>query len=232
MRSAARADWVRACTLAEAIGITAAAAAARTATWLTDDRDVAPGWALAVVVAGGLVEGTALGLLQARSLRDLLGRRAARRWAAATVAVAGLAWAAGSAPATLSSGGGSDAPPLALVLLGGAALGAVTGGLLGGAQALAARRERTVSLRWVLASAVGWTAAMPVIYLGAGLPDADWPVLAVVPLGTVTGLAAGAVLGALTGRAALRLAKGPERGGSKVPTDGEVRPWEREPAAS
>lgn len=220
------AGWLRACVAAEAVGITAAAAAARTATWLTEEHGTSVGWALAVVVAGGLVEGTALGLLQARVLRDRIGPSSARRWAVATVLVAGLAWAAGSAPATLSSGG-TGSPPLALVLLGGAGIGAVTGLLLGAAQALAANRDPAGSLRWAGASAAGWTAAMPVIYLGAGIPDAGWPTMAVVPLGTVTGLAAGAVLGLLTAGAAHRLAEGPARGGPKVPSDGEVRPWEQ-----
>lgn len=218
--------WLRACVAAEAIGITAAAGAARAATWLTEERSLPVGWALAVVVAGGLVEGAALGALQAQVLHDRIGTAAARRWAVATILVAGLAWAAGSAPATLSAGG-TGSPPLVLVLLGGAAIGLVTGALLGAAQALASGRDRTGSLRWIGASAVGWTAAMPVIYLGAGLPDADWPALAVVPLGTVTGAAAGAVLGLLTAGAARRVAEGPPRGGPKVPPGGEVRPWER-----
>ena len=220
-----RRSWLGACVGAEAIGMTAAAAAARLATWL-DGREVPVGWSLAAVVAGGLVEGTALGVLQARVLRPRLGAALARRWAVATVAVAGVAWGLGAAPSTLDT---SDAapPPLALVLLGGAALGTVTGGLLGLAQAAAVRRDRRAVLRWAAASAAGWTATMPVIYLGAGLPDAGWPTLAVVPLGTATGLVAGTVLGVLTARAAGDLAEGPAAGGPKVPAGGEVRPWEQ-----
>jgi hypothetical protein len=40
---------------------------------------------------------------------------------------------------------------------------------------------------------------MPVIFLGAMSPSADWSVVAVAALGTGTGLAAGAVLGVVTG---------------------------------
>jgi hypothetical protein len=46
---------------------------------------------------------------------------------------------------------------------------------------------------------LAWTPAMVVIFLGATTPSAGWPVAAVVGLGTVTGLAAGAVLGVVSG---------------------------------
>ena len=73
--------WVVACAVAEAVGMTAAAAAARTATTL-DDRGVAnaAAWGLTVVVVGGVVEGAALGWLQARALWDVLDVSARRRW--------------------------------------------------------------------------------------------------------------------------------------------------------
>jgi hypothetical protein len=41
---------------------------------------------------------------------------------------------------------------------------------------------------------------MTIIFLGAGTPDSDWSVPAVLGLGAVTGAAAGAVLGLVTGR--------------------------------
>lgn len=220
-----RATWLGACTLAEAIGITAAAGAARLATWLTDTLGVSPGWGLAVVVAGGLVEGTALGVLQARALRRSLDATAARRWAIVTVLVAGLAWTAGSAPSTLAAPDDGTTPPLLLVLAGAIALGATTGALLGVAQAAAVRRWVARPWRWVAASTLGWSVAMPVIFLGAGLPGADWPTPLVVALGTATGTAAGAALGLLTRRDAAALADvGPRVGRSKVPSGRAIRP--------
>lgn len=222
-----RPAWVGACTLAEAIGITAAAGAARLATWLTQTRDASPGWALGVVVAGGLVEGTALGVLQARVLRARLGAAAARRWTVATILVAGLAWAAGSAPATLSaSDDGSGSPPLLLVLAGAAALGAMTGALLGAAQAATVRRIVPRPWRWPAASTLGWTAAMPVIFLGAGLPGADWPTPLVVLLGTATGALAGLVLGLITRVGAMDLVTGgPAPRRPKVPLRRAIGPY-------
>jgi hypothetical protein len=219
-----RLTWLSACTLAEAAGITAAAGAARLATWLSDVHDATPAVALGVVVAGGLVEGTALGLLQARVLRAGLAPSAARRWAVATVLVAGLAWAAGSAPATLAADDGGSPPAVPWVILGAAALGAVTGALLGLAQAAVVSHCVEHPWRWVRASSIGWTAAMPVIFLGAGLPGADWPTPPVVALGTVTGAAAGALLGVLTRRSAAVLATSGAPRRPKVPSTQGIRP--------
>ena len=106
--------WVVGCAVAEGIGMTAASTAAVLANGWGDDARVL---ALTAVVLGGLVEGTALGVVQARLLRTVLGPRA-RAWALTTVAVAGLGWAAASAPQTLSGGDSGAPPPVALVLAG------------------------------------------------------------------------------------------------------------------
>ena len=180
--------------------MTAAAAAARTATALTD-RDVAHATVLGllVVVLGGLVEGTALGWLQARALTELLGDAGRRRWLAVTILVAGLGWAAASAPAALSGDESGGEPPLLVVLVGAAVLGAAMGAVLGAAQAWALLHRVRQPWRWAVGSAAGWTAAMPVIFLGATSVGASWPWWLVVPIGTVTGLAAGCALGAVSG---------------------------------
>lgn len=189
-----------ACVAAETVGIATAAAAARSA----DRLATSPAAGYALVVLGGLVEGTALGVLQARALPAGTDRRARTGWAVATFLVAGLGWAAGSAPATLGSDGsatGDAGPPLLLVFAGAAVLGTFLGGALGLAQGVAARLPRPVVRRWVLASAGGWTAAMPVIMVGAGSVGADWSWPALVATGAATGAGAGAVLGLLTRRA-------------------------------
>ena len=192
--------WVVACAVAEAVGMTAAAGAARSATALADHGTThAAAWGLMIVVVGGLVEGTALGLLQARALARVLGPIGRRRWLRVTVLVAGLGWAAASAPAVLAGDDSGAQPPLVLVLLGAAGLGAVMGALLGAAQASALRHRVRHPWRWVVGSTVGWTAAMPVIFLGATGAGATWPWWVVVPFGTVTGVSAGLVLGVVTG---------------------------------
>ncbi len=194
-----RRSWVLACTLAEAIGMTAAAAAARAATALIE-RDVqGASWlGLGLVVLGGLVEGVALGVLQSRALASVLDTWARRRWLWGTVLIAGVGWAAASAPAALSSSqsGDTEEPALMLVLLGAAGLGTMLGAVLGAVQAWALTGQVPHPRRWILGSAVGWTAAMPVIFLGATTVPASWPTGPVVVIGAGTGLAAGLVLGA------------------------------------
>lgn len=199
-----RGRWVVACTAAETIGMAAAASAARLA-----DALPTAGARLTVVVLGGLVEGTALGLLQARVLPAAFAPQARRRWALATVVVAGLGWAAGSAPSVWASAGPADAaaPPWSWVMAGAAALGIAMGLLLGAAQATAAAALH--GRRWAARSALGWAAAMPVVFVGATGVGADWSWPALVASGALTGAAAGLVLGVVTGGAVPRLAPRP-----------------------
>jgi hypothetical protein len=193
-------SWVEACVLAEAVGMTAAAGAARSATALTDhDIPRAALLGLLLIVLGGVVEGTALGWLQARALARLLGPTGRRRWLLATVLVAGIGWAAASAPAALAGDDGGGQPPLLLVLVGAAVLGTVMGAVLGSAQAWALRHQVRHPWRWVFGSAAGWTAAMPVIFVGATGVDAAWAWWLVLPAGAVTGAVAGALLGLVSG---------------------------------
>lgn len=194
--------WTALCAAAETVGMTAAAAAAKAAAALVEDDPGAAALAggLALVVAGGLVEGTALGVAQAAGLRELLTPRRRRLWVLVTVAVAGLGWAAASAPAALSGDESGTTPPLLLVLAGAAGLGAVMGAALGAAQGAVLRAVVPRPWRWVAVSAAAWTPAMVVVFLGATTPSADWSVATVVLLGALTGLAAGTVLGLVSGR--------------------------------
>ncbi len=155
------------------------------------------------MVAGGLVEGTALGVAQGRLLRRRFPALRQGRYLAATVLVAGLGWAAGSAPATVAGAGepegGAGEPALVLVLLGAAALGLAMGSLLGAAQALAMRHDVPHPWRWVGANVLAWPGAMVVIFVGATSAGPGWSDAQVVVLGTATGAAAGALLGIVLG---------------------------------
>ena len=131
-------------------------------------------------------------------LRRLLPDLNLARFFLATLLVAGLGWAAASAPAVLSSDSGGSQPPQGLVLLGAAGLGLVMGPVLGGAQALALRGAVRHPWRWVGANTAAWPFVMVVIFLGATAPAESWSTASVVALGALTGLVAGAVLGALT----------------------------------
>ena len=122
-----------------------------------------------------------------------------RRWLLATTAVAGLGWAAASAPTALSGAGDGSVPPLLFVLVGAVGLGVVMGAVLGAVQATVLRGHVLHPWRWVGASATAWAPAMAVIFLGATAPGADWSGPGVAALGAVTGLVAGTVLGLVSG---------------------------------
>lgn len=194
--------WIALCTCAEAIGMTAAALAAKLSQRVLGDdpRGPATATALALVVAGGLIEGSALGVLQAGGLRRSVPRLNTRRWLYLTTAVAGLGWAAASAPNVLNPDPSGPQPALPLVLAGALALGATMGALLGAAQATTLRGLVRRPGRWVCGNALAWPPTMAVIFLGATTPGSTWSTPSVTALGTATGLAAGAVLGVITGR--------------------------------
>ncbi|MBZ5737474.1 hypothetical protein [Nocardioides mangrovi] len=184
-------SWVVACAMAETVGMTAAAGAAV----LADGMAAAA--ALAVVVAGGLVEGVALGVAQGAVLGRIAPGLSRARYLAVTVLVAGLGWAAASAPSAVG-GGEAEQPPMLLVVLGAAALGLVLGPVLGAAQATALRGVVRHPRRWTVANAAAWPVVMAVIFVGATAPDASWPTWTVLATGTATGVVAGGVLGGLT----------------------------------
>ncbi|MCW2761994.1 MAG: hypothetical protein JWR85_2195 [Marmoricola sp.] len=181
--------------------MTAAAGAAKGVQTLSDRPGFigAAAMALILVVAAGLVEGSALGIAQGSLLGNRWPALDRHLYLGATVVAAGLGWAAGSAPGILSGDDGGPQPPLLMMLAGAAGIGLVMGPLLGVAQALVLRHAVSHPWRWVAANAVAWPPAMVVIFFGASRPASDWSVLAVVTLGSVTGLVAGSCLGWLTG---------------------------------
>lgn len=191
------------CAAAEAVGMTAAAAASRGSRALVGEP---AGWGesaltIGLVTLGGIVEGTAVGLATHRGLRPVAPSLPKARWVTVTTLVAALGWAAGSAPATLASGAGSAgaAPPVLLVLAGAVGIGLVMGGILGAAQAMVLRGHAAHPGRWIVASVLAWAPAMAIIFAGASVPGEGWRSAAVIVVGTVTGLAAGAVLGLVLG---------------------------------
>ena len=192
--------WVLACALAETIGMTAAATAARLGQDASADGGAGRRWlALAIVVVGGLVEGVALGILQATVLGSRWPSLRRVRFVLLTVAVAGVGWACASAPGVLGGDESGSGPPLVWIVLAGAGIGVVMGPVLGAAQAVALRHVVPHPWRWVAANTAAWPVAMAVIFLGASTASADWSVPVVAAYGAATGLVAGAVLGAVSG---------------------------------
>lgn len=190
--------WVLACIVAETIGMTAAATAARVGHDLVEDGG-ARLLALGLVVAGGLVEGVALGVLQGRVLATRWPHLHLGRFVALTVLVAGVGWAVASAPSALATDDGGSGPALGLILLGALGIGLVMGPVLGAAQTVALHGVVGHPRRWVAANTVAWPAAMVVIFAGASTAGSAWETPVVAAYGALTGAFAGATLGLLTG---------------------------------
>ena len=189
--SAAPWGWIMSCVVGEAIGMTASASAAHASGAL-------PAYAaLALVVVGGLIEGTALGVLQGAWLARRFPGLSHLGWIVATVLIAGLGWALASAPAALGDPDGGEPDPVVIVVMA-AGLGLAMGALLGAGQALVLRHHVRHPWRWIGISAVAWAPAMVVIFAGATVPDASWPTAAVIVLGALTGVVAGAILGLIS----------------------------------
>jgi hypothetical protein len=202
--------WVVTCAAAELIGIRAGAA-----WWIAMDR-IAPDpmtiigkfAMLGLKSLSGVVEGVLLGLLQAVILRRLYPRLPIFRWVTLTALLAVSGWAAGSAIPIFGAfeGHNSVEPSLGLVVAFSGGFGLVVGGLFGGAQALALRQAAHRSYWWAISNAVGWAAALPVIYLAASFPRESTELWQALTAAIVSGAIAGLLLGAITGLSFWRMA--------------------------
>lgn len=219
--------WVLACGGGETLGMAAAATAAGLTLAAVGEPHDLPSAAVTVVgmVAGGVVEGLAVGWLQFLVLRRWLPRLRARAWVGVTVAVAAGGWLLGSLPATLGSlaadgdrGGDAAAtgPPTWLMPIAGLVVGLLMGAVFGWAQARVLRGHVPRPRRWVLANALGWGAALVVIFTGASLPSGPWPWPLLLALGAVTGVLAGVAIGSVTGLFLPSLVDQAPPGGTRV----------------
>jgi hypothetical protein len=196
--------WVSLLALAEAVGMTAAAAAARLGQAIVPNPAGAGPVSLAIglATAGGVVEGAAVGVATAALLQPRAGDLPVRRWIAITTVVAAIGWAAGTVPSALAGTGAESAnsqPGRWVVLSGALGLGVLLGAFLGWTQATVLRHRVSFPFRWVGASALAWAPAMAIIFLGATTPAVTWPVVAVLGVAALTGVFAGAVLGLVLG---------------------------------
>jgi hypothetical protein len=209
-----------ACGLGEGIGMAAAAGTAGVLAATVGEPD---GWAVALLVwagsiAGGVVEGFAVALLQFAVLKPWLPWLSKAHWTGATVAVAAGGWALGMAPSALVlwqldrgqfagrqlDGAGEAAvqasgPPLWAMPAAGAVLGLALGAVFGAAQGAVLRGHVANPRSWITANAAGWAVAMAVIMTGASIPSGPWPWPQLLALGIATGVLAGLAIGAVTG---------------------------------
>jgi len=193
--------WTMLCAGAQTVGVTVAASAGLLADSVFPAPRTSDATALAilVVVVGGLVEGVALGTLQASGLRRWLPAFNPRSWILITTLVAGLGWASATVPTQLAQAERLAEPPRGIVIIGGLAIGALMGSVLGAAQATVLHGVVPHPWRWIWISTVAWTPAVGIIFVGAALPRVDWPVPLTLGVAALTGVSAGVVLGAVSG---------------------------------
>jgi hypothetical protein len=209
--------WVVANALGELVGLgTVAAVGLLLFRHAGEPTDVPQALAFAAVfVLLGAFEGVVIGLAQRQVLRTLLP--SVRGWVPATVVGAMVAWTVGMIPSTvagLKQHGGSGVaapsePPLILVLLLAACLGAVAGPVLAAFQWLSLRRIMPgKAWLWLPANAAAWAFGMPVIFLGAQASEVMSSTAAVAASVALAIFIAGAVVGAVHGGVLLALSRG------------------------
>jgi hypothetical protein len=205
--------WTVSTTAGELIGFVAPALAGAGATAAALDT---PTTYLLLLVAGSL-EGLALGTAQGWALRTALPRLPRRTFALVTSAAAVLAYAIGMLPASLGDRLGS-LPPAVLAVAG------VAGGLallasIGTAQWLLLRRHGYGWPWWIATTAGAWLAALLVfVAISTPLWQPGQPVALTVAIGLLGAAGMAVTAAALTGFAAVRLARsGPGAGGPGRP---------------
>ena len=197
-------QWVLANLVGELFGLGLVGAAAYAAIYIFGEPEFA-GHVLgfAVLAIGlGAIEGLIVGVAQANVIRRRVP--ALRAWVTATVVGAVIAWTLGVLPATVTSLLGSepatsDAPVSdALQILLAIPLGVVTGAILGFPQWRVLKRHVARAGWWVVANALAWACAMPLVFAIAGA-GSDATVLSGVATAVVGLAAAGALVGAIHG---------------------------------
>jgi len=209
--------WVAANALGEFVGL---GAVAGIGFLLFRQFDEPQTWQHAVLFAAafvclGALEGLVVGVAQAAVIRRLLP--AVRGWVGATVIGAMVAWAVGMVPSTVASLVGSNhaapapEPPLWLILLLAAGLGAVAGPVLAVFQWRSLRRALPArAWMWLPANAAAWCVGMPVIFLGTQANEFTSSSALIALLVGIALLGAGALVGAVHGWFLVRLAgRGP-----------------------
>jgi hypothetical protein len=216
--------WILANGWAEALGLGTTLLLGRAAAPLLDSTTgiaVTLFGALAAVGLGIVLEGTLVGAIQARVLRQALPGLASRSWISATMLGAGVAWILGMVPSTIAAlttePGLPVAPtePSALLQYGFAAgLGLVTGPILGAAQFRVLRRHVRHASWWLLANAGAWALGMMLIFVGMDVvPWSRGAIPIAASVYAVCGVA-GLAVGVVHGRVLVRLLKSPLRPGA------------------
>lgn len=204
-----RMKWIASVAAAEALGIGWAAAIGVFAGPLVahDPSALTRALVFLLVLSIGLVEGGALSLAQASVLARRLPHLRIGEWAIPTVLFSVVGWGAGMGGAAFGDGASAsvEEPPVPLVLLLAAAVGAIAGALMGAAQWLVLRHHAQHGARWIALQIPGWALAMAAIFAGFVVPANDASDAVRVAAGLAGGALGGALLGAVTAGFATRV---------------------------
>ncbi|AQG78908.1 hypothetical protein [Spirosoma montaniterrae] len=208
--------WAVHCALGEVLGIgTAGAIAYAVNQAIGEPEQLGDKFTvLGCMLLAGAIEGSVLGWLQWRVLRERIPQLTATEWVGLTVAIAVLGWFLGMLPslffidATPSNQPAETAIDLESPLMFAAlsiGTGLLLGALFGLFQWISLRKYVRQSGMWILANALGWGLGLGWIYVAASLPTAQTPFALTVVCGAVGGILAGLSVGIVTGWFLLRL---------------------------
>jgi len=198
--------WILANALGEIVGL---GLAALVGFWfvLNYDKDQTAATILMtafLMILAGTFEGVVVGLAQSFVLRSAIEDLKTKVWITATAIGAFLAWTLGGIPSVAMSLNAqatavqaeemSDAAIYGLAVIMGLALGFT----LGVPQWLVLRSYVERAGWWTLANALAWAFGMPIVFIAASNAPPSNPLLLVLWIGFVIGLA-GAIVGAIHG---------------------------------
>lgn len=200
-------NWTIACGMGEFLGIGVAAGIAFLHIHFLGEPQTIGQRLLVIVVMvlAGIIEGLVVGSFQWSVLRRKFANLKVPNWLIVTALGAATAWLLGMLPSTFFAPEPSTASSESLEFSGAqfallAVLsGIVLGALFGAFQWVELRKHTAKASRWILANLFGWTVGLTIIYLGASAPLVETGLVAVIIIGTISGLLAGLSVGAITG---------------------------------
>jgi len=160
-----------------------------------------------IVVSLAAFEGAVVGLAQWLALRRALPGLSLSAWLGDTIVGAVVAWLLGMIPGMLTDADTEAAttPSLHLVLAAAAVIGAILGVILASAQWWVLRRYVKHAYLWLLANALGWFLAMPLIFWLVDVAFAEQEISRAIVLLMLGCGAAGLVAGGVHGLFLVRL---------------------------
>ncbi|CAM3907710.1 hypothetical protein [Smaragdicoccus niigatensis] len=191
-RSATTSEWIRTVTLAEFVGFSAPAIAGALTV------NIAEWIAFLILISAGTLEGLVLGIGQGSVAKHALPRFPRRAWVSATALGAGLAWLVAMLPSIFGDQLSQASTPTRIAVV--ALVGTIAVLSLSVPQWLVLRHVSHRASEWIAGSALGWCAGLTV-FAAIAMPlwKQGQPMLVVVAIGLLAGLAMASTMATVTG---------------------------------